>query len=75
MITKARYLMPSAWLRPMTLLGMLALFQACTTTTIDEFRQGATGISSEARVRRMKPVRSLLNALASGWRAATTPSM
>jgi hypothetical protein len=50
MITKARYLMPSAWLRPMTLIGMLALLQACTTTTIDEFRQGATGISSEDSV-------------------------
>jgi hypothetical protein len=50
MIIKARNLLPSAWLRPITLLGMLALLQACTTTTIDEFRQGATGISSEDSV-------------------------
>jgi len=50
MIIKARYPLLSAWLRPMTLLGMLALFQACTTTTIDEFRQGATGITSEDSV-------------------------
>jgi hypothetical protein len=48
--TKARKVMPVTWQMPVALFGLVLVLQACTTTTIDEFRQGATGISSDEAI-------------------------
>ncbi|MDO8907332.1 MAG: hypothetical protein Q7W55_02405 [Pseudohongiella sp.] len=47
---KAQKSTPAAWLMPSAILCLLMLLQACTTTTIDEFRQGATGINSDEAI-------------------------
>lgn len=50
MNTKAQKSTPAAWLMPFATIGLFLFLQACTTTTIDEFRQGATGIDSHETI-------------------------
>ena len=40
----------SIWRLPLFAAGVILVLQACTTTTIDEFRQGATGIDDHETV-------------------------
>lgn len=47
---KAQQSTLSAWHKPLLMLGLILGLQACTTTTIDEFRQGATGIDDHETV-------------------------
>lgn len=50
MNTKARNIAQSSAWRSLLCLACLLLAQACTTTTIDEFRQGATGIDAHESI-------------------------